>query len=120
MDEIPDLSGKGFSFGGGHERFEMFVVRREDDVFGYVNICPHARTPLDWTPDQFLNRDKTNLLCATHGAQFRIDDGFCVAGPCPGASLTGVPITITNGDVVIAGLIEDWPALSNSDRSSPE
>ena len=85
----------------------MFVVRREDNVFGYVNICPHARTPLDWTPDQFLNRDMTNLLCATHGAQFRIDDGFCVAGPCPGASLTRVPITITNGDVVIAGLIED-------------
>ena len=85
----------------------MFVVRREDNMFGYVNICPHARTPLDWTPDQFLNRDKTNLLCATHGARFRIDDGFCVAGPCPGASLTRVPITITNGDVVIAGLIED-------------
>jgi len=85
----------------------MFVVRREDDVFGYVNICPHARTPLDWTPDQFLNRDRTNLLCATHGAQFRIHDGFCVAGPCPGASLSRVPIIVTNGEVVVDGPIEN-------------
>tara|TARA_A100001037_G_C15125441_1_gene625919 strand:- start:456 stop:713 length:258 start_codon:yes stop_codon:yes gene_type:complete len=84
----------------------MFVVRRGEDVFGYVNICPHARTPLDWTPDQFLTRDKTNLLCATHGAQFRIEDGFCVAGPCPGASLIPVPIAISDGDVVISDHIE--------------
>lgn len=84
----------------------MFVVRKGDDVFGYVNICPHARTPLDWTPNQFLTRDKTNLLCATHGAQFRIEDGFCVAGPCPGSSLTPVPIGISGGDVVIADHID--------------
>ena len=84
----------------------MFVVRRGDDVFGYVNICPHARTPLDWTPDQFLTRDKTKLLCATHGAQFRIEDGFCIAGPCPGTSLMSVPIGISGGDVVIADHIE--------------
>jgi len=84
----------------------MFVVRRGNDVFGYVNICPHAGTPLDWTPGQFLTRDKTNLLCATHGAQFRIEDGLCVAGPCPGSSLTPVPIGILGGDVVIADQIE--------------
>ena len=106
FDDLGDRDGKGFSFGGGRERFEMFVVRRDDRVFGYVNICPHARTPLDWTPDQFLTRDKTRLLCATHGAQFRIEDGFCVAGPCPGASLTSVPVAIEDGNVIVTGPIE--------------
>lgn len=84
----------------------MFVVRKGDNVFGYVNICPHARTPLDWTPDQFMTHDKTNLMCATHGAQFRIEDGFCIAGPCLGLSLTPVPIEVSSGDVVIADHIE--------------
>lgn len=85
----------------------MFVVRRDGDVFGYINICPHARTPLDWTPDQFLNRDRTYLLCATHGAQFRIEDGACIAGPCPGASLTPVPVAVESGNIVVSGDIPD-------------
>lgn len=103
LDDLADRSGKGFGFGAGGERFEMFVVRRGDRVFGYVNVCPHARTPLDWTPDRFLTRDRENLLCATHGARFRIEDGFCVAGPCPGASLTPVPVAVEDGNVVVAG-----------------
>jgi len=106
FDDLADRSGKGFGFGSGGRRFEMFVVRRDGRVYGYVNVCPHAGTPLDWTPDLFLTRDKANLLCATHGARFRIEDGFCVAGPCPGASLTPVPVAVENGNVVVAGPIE--------------
>ncbi|MEE8263379.1 MAG: Rieske (2Fe-2S) protein, partial [Gammaproteobacteria bacterium] len=41
-----------------------------------------------WVPDQFLDETGNLLQCATHGALFRIEDGFCVAGPCTGASLT--------------------------------
>ena len=106
LDEVGDVGTKGFTFGSGRERFEMFIVRRDGEVFGYINKCPHARTPLDWTPHQFLTRDRANLLCATHGARFRIEDGYCVAGPCPGASLTPVPVAIENDDIVIAGAID--------------
>jgi nitrite reductase/ring-hydroxylating ferredoxin subunit len=30
------------------------------------------------------------LLCANHGALFRVEDGFCLRGPCHGQSLKQV------------------------------
>lgn len=102
-DDLADDRCKGLSFGAGKHRFEMFLVQKAGRIFAYVNECPHARTPLDWQPDQFLNRDKTLLLCGTHGAEFRIDDGLCVAGPCLGRRLTPVALDIGAGDIRIAG-----------------
>jgi nitrite reductase/ring-hydroxylating ferredoxin subunit len=101
-DAIADPGGRGFEFGGGAHRYAMFVVRRGEAVYGYVNVCPHARTPLDWTPDQFLTQDRSAIMCATHGARFRIEDGACTAGPCPGKSLTAVAVRVIDGNVVIA------------------
>ena len=34
------------------------------------------------------------ILCATHGALFRIEDGHCLSGPCVGESLTPLPVSI--------------------------
>ena len=52
--------------------------------------------------DQFLDYEKTHILCATHGAQFRFEDGLCVSPPCPGAHLTPVAVEISGAEVVIA------------------
>ncbi len=102
FDDIPSVGAKGFTFGEGREAFKMFVVRRNDGIWGYVNNCPHVGGPLDWVEDQFLDYEKTHILCATHGAQFRFEDGLCVSPPCPGAHLTPVPVEISDGNVVIA------------------
>lgn len=102
FDALADPGAKGFTFGAGRDRFEMFVVRQGARVFGYVNECPHARTTLEWADDRFLSLDKSRLLCATHGAQFRIDDGFCDLGPCTGRSLYPIPVAIIGGEVRIA------------------
>ena len=90
----------GFRVGG---RDALFVIRRGDAVFGYVNICPHAGTPLDWKEGAFLNFDKDLIQCATHGAQLDIATGACVAGPCPGQSLAPVALRIDDGMVMLAG-----------------
>ena len=37
------------------------------------------------------------LMCHTHGALFQLSDGLCVAGPCNGASLQAVDITVKSG-----------------------
>jgi hypothetical protein len=37
------------------------------------------------------------LLCATHAASFRIEDGFCIAGPCVGGSLEKLELVTRNG-----------------------
>lgn len=78
----------------------ILVVRRGDILRGYRNICPHAGTPLDWTPDRFMSLDGRHLHCATHGALFQVEDGRCVGGPCRGRSLTAIPVAVRDGMVV--------------------
>ena len=90
LADITDGGGKGFWFGEDTGRFGVFLIRRGEAVFAYANSCPHRGTPLDWRPDRFLARDGRHILCATHGALFRLADGFCVSGPCAGARLRPV------------------------------
>jgi nitrite reductase/ring-hydroxylating ferredoxin subunit len=91
LDDIPD-GGKGFWFGQDTARFGLFLIRQGDDVYGYENSCPHNGSPLDWLPDRFLDRGGRHILCATHGALFRIEDGFCLSGPCAGSRLRKMAI----------------------------
>ena len=72
----------------------VLIVHGDDGVVRvFQNSCPHRGTPLDWLPDRFLDRGGRHILCATHGALFRIEDGFCLSGPCAGARLRRVAIT---------------------------
>ncbi len=100
LDEIEDGGAKGFEPEVGGQRLELFVVRRGRELFAYENACPHIGTPLDWTPDQFLDAAGANILCATHGALFRIEDGYCTAGPCTGDRLTGYEVRLDAADRV--------------------
>ena len=58
-------------------------------------------TPLDWLPDRFFDRGGAFLLCGTHGALFRPDDGLCVRGPCVGKRLAPAKVVTTDGTVVL-------------------
>ena len=96
LDEIDDPGGKGFAQDDGPD---FFVIRRGEAVWGYVNVCPHQGVNLDWKPDSFLTVDKTLIQCATHGAQFVIETGECIAGPCPGRRLTPIVVVVEDGNV---------------------
>ncbi len=68
------------------------IIHRDGEKFSaWLNICPHAGRRLDYVPGKFLI-DQGLLVCAAHGANFRLADGECVAGPCRGEHLTSVPI----------------------------
>lgn len=99
--DLADGSGRGFVFGAGTDRRAVFVIRRGSDVYAYENSCPHVGTPLDWVPDQFLDPDGSHILCGTHGALFRIEDGHCVSGPCAGDALRPVTVRVTDGRIVM-------------------
>ena len=103
LDAIADPGGKGLALPGpdGRPR-EIVVVRSGRAVWGYVNACPHAGTPLDFLPDRFLTADGTELLCGTHGARFALETGLCVAGPCVGRSLAPVCVRLEGEMVVLA------------------
>lgn len=97
--DIAEAAGKGFVLGEGRRRREVFVVRKEGRIFGYVNSCPHAGTPLDWMPDRFFTNDGRFLICATHGALFEVEDGMCLRGPCRGLALDPVAVAEESGEI---------------------
>lgn len=101
LDDIPDGGSNGFVRETVDGLRGYMVIRQGDAVFVYVNSCPHVGLPLDLKPGRFLNADGDRILCTTHGALFRIEDGFCVSGPCVGDALEAVPATIRDGAVHI-------------------
>jgi len=101
IGDIPDGGSAGFVVERDGRRLAFMAVRREGEVFVYVNRCPHRGLPLDFTPGRFLDSGHTHILCANHGALFRIEDGFCVAGPCAGASLRRPEMEVRDGTVYL-------------------
>lgn len=97
LHDIPDGGSKG-ALPGPRGRDRVLLVRKGDDVFGYINNCPHYdRAPLGWKKDEFLNGAKDRIMCSAHGALFRIEDGICEIGPCLGQALTPIRITVEGG-----------------------
>ena len=102
LDDIED-GGSARVGGDGRADNGLMVLRRGEAVFVYVNRCPHLGLPLDFKPGQFLDPDRTLIQCANHGAQFQIEDGVCVFGPCMGRDLEAVPVEVRDGAVYRAG-----------------
>jgi nitrite reductase/ring-hydroxylating ferredoxin subunit len=78
----------------------LIVLRRDDAVRVFHNVCPHAGRRLDWAPGRFLI-DQGFLVCAAHGACFSMIDGVCISGPCRGQSLAEVPSDVRDGEVFV-------------------
>jgi nitrite reductase/ring-hydroxylating ferredoxin subunit len=87
-DELPAGQTACFQLRHQGARVSGFIVNHQGHHHAYVNRCPHAGTPLDLWPNEFLTEDGRHLICATHGAVFEPDTGLCIQGPCPGARLS--------------------------------
>jgi nitrite reductase/ring-hydroxylating ferredoxin subunit len=91
--------------GGVGVRFELrpgvpaFAIRFDGTAHAYINSCPHAFTELDWQPGVFFDAAGLHLVCATHGAVFAPETGYCVGGPCRGAALVKLPVREQNGEL---------------------
>ncbi|UTD26183.1 Rieske 2Fe-2S domain-containing protein [Bradyrhizobium sp. WD16] len=113
--DIEKGAAKAFSLSriteaGEHRPFAIFVVRTHaNEVFGYVNVCPHEGKWLNFGDGEFFSRDRAFLRCGRHGALFEIDSGLCIAGDCKGQSLEPVAVTLIDGEVCLCGvpLVED-------------
>ncbi len=101
VEEIPDGEARGFDWPRGEVKVKILVARKGDRVFAYRNSCPHIGVPLEMDPDDFMSLDGLHLMCSTHGAQFRVEDGMCVMGPCKGQPLRPVPISVTDGQICV-------------------
>lgn len=79
--------------------YNVMLLRTGLEIFAYVNSCPHTGAPLDFVDGKFLSNDGEHIQCRTHDALFNINNGQCLAGPCPGQSLKAVAIEVINGEV---------------------
>ncbi|MFP4273156.1 MAG: PfkB family carbohydrate kinase [Halothiobacillaceae bacterium] len=103
LAELPDPGSRELTLVDGHATRRVFLVRSGDMLKAYENRCPHIGAELNWQPDQFLDAEGREIVCAVHGARFRIDDGLCIHGPCAGEALTPVPVVVENGQVRLGG-----------------
>ena len=108
FEDLADPGSLAVSIGTENWPLRAFVVRRGEQVFAYVNRCPHAGHPLDWLPNRFLNGDETLIQCASNGALFTLESGHCIVGPCAGKSMMAIAVHVVTGNVV---LTEDPDAL---------
>ncbi len=101
LDDLPDGRSKGV-LPNDRGRDQVVLVRQGARVYGYINNCPHYdKAPLGWKKDEFLTADKQHIMCASHGALFRVTDGECELGPCLGQSLTKLDVRVEDGAVYL-------------------
>lgn len=98
--DLLEGTSKGFKNAAG----SIFLTRKHGLVYAYANVCPHLGIPLEWQQDQFLSPDNELIQCASHGAQFIIESGVCVSGPCVNQKLTPVDVSEENGFIFLRNL----------------
>lgn len=73
-----------------------FVVRYGGKAYAYLNRCAHVPIELDWAQGEFFESSGLYIMCATHGAIYVPDSGYCAGGPCKGGKLR--PIAVREED----------------------
>ncbi|MGY8813687.1 MAG: Rieske (2Fe-2S) protein [Gammaproteobacteria bacterium] len=101
IDDIPEDEARSFVINHNEIAIQLFIVKKANNVYAYENRCPHVGTSLDWQPNQFLDSSNSWIQCSTHGALFRIEDGFCIQGPCVNQYLTGIKVEIKNKKIIV-------------------
>ena len=99
--DVPDGGAVTRDLVEGDARFSVLLCRLGAQVFAYENRCPHAGFPLERLDGRVIT-DGAFVLCAAHGASFRIVDGVCSGGPGAQRGLTPVLVTVSSGDILAA------------------
>lgn len=76
------------------------VLKHDEEVAVYLDLCPHNKIVLSQTGN-YLNVDRSRLVCEAHGATFNLQDGSCDHGPCQGETLAKIPFELANEAVRI-------------------
>ncbi len=100
LDSIPDGGSRGYAVDPEADYADLVLVRRGERVHAFRNRCPHTGAPMEWVPHRFLDATGDYIQCGLHAALFRIEDGYCIAGPCARRSLEPVAVTVRDGMVV--------------------
>jgi nitrite reductase/ring-hydroxylating ferredoxin subunit len=102
IDDIPD-KGLRFTYREGPFDEEGILIKLADGrMVAYKNECRHLPMRLDdREPRELWDPAGLHLVCSSHGAMYRPDDGLCTQGPCKGSHLRRLPIEVHNGEVFL-------------------
>lgn len=79
---------------------EAILLSTDDGVVCWLNYCQHfTHITLDKGSGASIRNDE--IVCENHGAMFDVDTGECTFGPCEGAYLNDVAVTIKDGNVYL-------------------
>ncbi|MDH5183773.1 MAG: Rieske 2Fe-2S domain-containing protein [Gammaproteobacteria bacterium] len=92
---------RGFELELDGKALSGFIIRDGAQIRAYQNRCPHIGIELNWLADQFLDLQGEHIICATHGALFRLYDGHCIAGPCVGQALQPISTLVEDGHIYL-------------------
>lgn len=88
----------------GDEQEAILVASESSDgetaVVCWLNYCQHL-THIKIDKGSGAPMRDGELVCANHGAYFDADSGVCTYGPCEGAYLTALEVTVADGDVYL-------------------
>ena len=128
--DVPDESTFVFTVRDvdADERKEAILVRVDDgtaadggmagdDVTGWLNYCQHF-THIKLDKGSGAPMRDGELVCANHGAYFESDTGRCTYGPCEGAYLTALDLTVEDGDVYLAD--DDYEFMATGPMESDD
>jgi nitrite reductase/ring-hydroxylating ferredoxin subunit len=102
---IADIPPRGHRFvyrDGPFEEEGILLRLAGGEVRAYKNECRHLPMPLDERePRELWDEAGRFLVCSSHGARYRPEDGLCVTGPCEGSHLKPLPIVVRDGVVLL-------------------
>ena len=103
LEDLDNPGCREFSIGDGDWPFKGFVVRQGSNVYAYQNFCAHVGHPLNWAADAFLTKDRSQIICASHGAVYEIDSGVWVCVPCKSKAMRPVAGDVRDGTSCVRG-----------------
>ena len=119
VSDVPTDGTLLFTIRNGFDREEAILVRlggesdEREAIHAWKNYCQH------WT-DVRLDKGSGaavrdgEVICQRHAATFEKDSGFCTHGPCEGAYLEDVAVTVAEGAVYLAAADYEFDGLGPS------
>ncbi|WP_222919990.1 Rieske 2Fe-2S domain-containing protein [Natrinema sp. SYSU A 869] len=94
------LVADGVTATDGGEPTDSETDADSDGIACWLNYCQHL-THIKLDKGSGAPMRDGELICTNHGAYFEADSGHCTFGPCEGAYLTDLEVTVSDGGVYL-------------------